>query len=547
GLIYIDVANSCSTAHDTVMINALPAIPVLSLGADTAICPGASITLSIGYSNVDILWPDGSTNADFIVTDCSTVYSSISNSCGVSTDSITISFLPDVPSLNLGPDQNLCLGEVITLDPNIPDVTYLWQDGTTNTTYQIDHGGMFFLTIANACGETTDSIQITISTDGPQLDLGPDLKACIGEVVTIPAGISGVNYLWQDGSVNDEFVTSSSGTFILSVSNLCGSDTDTIVVDIDGLPPSTDVGPDTTLCGGNTLLLTSNGVNLSSLMWQDGSSSPSYLVSSAGTYTLTESNTCGVGKDSIHISFDDAPEPFDLGRDTIICPGKSILLNAPSTSNIILWQDGSNSQTLVADKANTYSLQISNHCGVVSDSLKVGIDQQQPILNLDTLLRWCAGDVFLLDASQSIAASYLWNTGDITPAITVTGPGLYSIDVTTHCTSISDEVEVIPEVDCTKGDDIYIPNVFSPNGDGNNDVFSIFIGTDINVLSIDGSIFDRWGNMVFNSTIFPFAWDGHIKQDRMMPGVYVYSMHLIYELNGSTFVKDFKEDLTLIR
>jgi hypothetical protein len=71
-----------------------------------------------------------------------------------------------------------------------------------------------------------------------------------GRTITIPANISGVSYLLAGWIHGDEFIVSSSGIIILNVSNLCGTDSDTIEVDISGVAPDPHLGPDTMLCEG---------------------------------------------------------------------------------------------------------------------------------------------------------------------------------------------------------------------------------------------------------------------------------------------------------
>jgi len=547
GLVYVDVANNCGTASDSLQVDLLPAVPSLSLGPDTVLCPGESVTLLINISGVDILWSDGSSGPDLTVSDSVIVYASITNVCGVSTDSMEVALLPGAPSVNLGPDQTICPGETFTLSPNVPDVNYLWQDGSTDSTYTVTQQGIISLTISNACGSDIDSLQITESTNGPQLDLGPDLQACAGETLNIPANISGVSYLWQDGSTGNEFVTNVSGSFILKVSNLCGTDSDTIEVDISGEPPEPDLGPDTMLCEGNTVLLTANVDPADTLTWQDGSTSPTYLVTTPGTYSLRAANRCGEGRDSVVVAYMKKPDPFELGPDTLLCPGQSFILSAPVTPFAIEWQNGSSQPTIVADEDITYRLQIRNSCGVVSDSLKVTFDQNIPLVHFDAPIPWCPEDQIPLDASQSFSATYLWSTGETTPAIIVSSPGIYSVDVGAMCSSTSDSVEIVPIEDCGPDDDLYIPNVFSPNDDNVNDVFTIFTGSDLEIIAIQATIFDRWGNMIFNSTALPFVWDGRFHEDKMMPGVYVYVLELKYKVGNDVFEKVLSGDVTLVR
>ncbi|MBK9104541.1 MAG: hypothetical protein IPL92_08215 [Saprospiraceae bacterium] len=367
GQVTLEVSNSCGIAHDTLIVNLLPATPPLNLGADTALCSGESFVLSVNTQGVSILWPDGSNGNNFTVSNSGTVVASISNACGISSDTIIVNTLPDIPALNLGVDQSLCPGELITFSPGIANVQYLWQDGSTSNTYQSTQQETVILTIANSCGTSTDTVEIVESTQGPQVNLGPDIQVCAGQIVTIPSGISGVNYLWQDGSSSPDFVTTLSGTFILNVSNNCGTDADTINVDISGVPPSPTLGLDTTLCEGITLLLTSSADAITSIQWQDGSAAPTFSVSSPGTFILAESNRCGDAADTIVVDYLDAPDPFTLGPDTTLCPGETITLTVPSAIYDILWQDGSSLSSIIADQPATYALQLSNDCGTVSD------------------------------------------------------------------------------------------------------------------------------------------------------------------------------------
>jgi hypothetical protein len=288
GEYFVTGSNSCGEDQDTIIVGSLPAIPSWSLGQDTALCPGNSVTLAINIPGVDIAWSDGTTLPTLIVSDSATIFATITNSCGESSDTLDILLLPGIPSLDLGLDQTICPGETIVIDPGVPGVTYLWQDGTNSSSMSITQEGLVTLLISNDCGSALDSLVITESTDGPQLDLGPDLVACEGETVIIPANISGVSYTWQDGSTNASFEAITSGEYFLQVSNLCGTDMDTIQVTISGVGPVIDLVRDTLLCDGNSLSLAIISDTNTSTAWQDGSSNSSFVVQMAGTYWVTQ-------------------------------------------------------------------------------------------------------------------------------------------------------------------------------------------------------------------------------------------------------------------
>ena len=256
GSVSIEVSSGCGSAYDTLDIVLLQAIPTLNLGNDTALCAFDILLLEVDIPDVSITWFDGSQGDQITVAGGGVYTAQIENACGVSTDTLIVSPLPDVPQLSLGPDQLLCPGEVLTFNPGIPDVQYVWQDGTTATSYSTMQTGLITLTISNACGTSTDSSLITESTDGPQLDLGPDVFGCEGSMVTIQSGITGVTYSWQDGSANPFFQVVDDAVLTLQIANACGMDEDTIVVRFIA-PPYTDLGPDTVLCDNEVLTLTS--------------------------------------------------------------------------------------------------------------------------------------------------------------------------------------------------------------------------------------------------------------------------------------------------
>ncbi|MFZ1677447.1 MAG: hypothetical protein WAT91_09245, partial [Saprospiraceae bacterium] len=392
GLVTVQVNNNCGISYDTLMSTLLPSVPPLQLGEDTSLCPGQSLTLSISSPGVNILWSDGSANNNFNVVGPGVVYATITNACGSSSDSVDITYLPPVPSLDLGADQSVCPGDVITVSPGIIGVNYLWQDGSTGSSFSTSQAQSVILMISNSCGSETDTIDITENSNGPQVDLGPDILECAGSVVTLNSGILGVNYLWQDGSTNSDFTTTVSGTYILQVSNSCGTDADTVDVAISGVVPSADLGGDTLLCEGQSLQLFAHANPGTTVMWQDGSGSPVYNVTSSGTYFLSATNHCGFASDTIGVEIKGKPPEAELGRDTVLCDGASISLfaNADSETNIE-WQDGSSSQTFNVTGPGLYFLSASNHCGFASDTIDINYESPPVDFNLgpDTIL--CPG------------------------------------------------------------------------------------------------------------------------------------------------------------
>lgn len=545
GLVTIEVSNACGTVYDTLFSSLLPAIPPLNLGNDTALCSSEALLMEINITDVSITWFDGSHSDQITIVGDGIYTAEIENACGVSSDTLIVTPLSDIPPLSLGPDQLLCVGEVLTFNPGIPDVQYAWQDGTTGSSFSTTTPGQVILTISNACGTSTDSLLIVESTEGPQLDLGPDVTACKGDTVTIQSGVTGVAYIWQDGSTNSFFQTITDAELILHIVNACGEDRDTIAVQFIA-PPDPDLGPDTLLCGNEILTLTSNINPLTTITWQNGSQGPAFIVTESGTYSLQHSNYCGIKSDTMVVTYLTLPPTFSLGPDIVLCPGESVILHSPLTTDQLLWQDGSDSSMIVANTEQTFSLTVANACGTTYDEVIVTIDMDIPILQFDSVLI-CPGDVLVLDASQPFDAGYIWSTGESEASIDVQLPGEYSVTVMTPCYTRSDIIPVGSEDDCGLVTQFYIPNIFSPNDDQVNDVFTIQFNQGAQGISVSGGIFDRWGNLIFSSQEYPFSWDGTRNGKPMNPGVYVYRITLVYSNGLSLFTDDLIGDVTLVR
>jgi gliding motility-associated-like protein len=541
--------NECGAAYDTLLITLLDATPQFMLGNDTSLCSGEIVIVTISIPNVNIVWSDGSTGNQLIIDQPGTVHATISNACGQTSDTLVVDPLPSIPMLDLGIDQSLCPGETITLDPGIADVNYIWQNGSLLPSFNATQAGNIYLTISNACGSSSDTLIITESMDGPQVNLGADIIGCEGDEVILAADISGVDYVWQDGSTFSTYTATTSGIYYLDVSNSCGVDSDTITVNISGTAPSVDLGADTTVCEGTIVTLSTQPDSITNVIWQDGSDNATFVIHSAGTFSVVLSNHCGEIADTIHVMYAMAPDPFDLGPDTTICQGEWNVLTAPVTPYAIQWHDGSSGQEFVANASGTYSLQISNDCGTATDAIDVIVEQEAMHIELGPDTTLCIGEQLLLDATQAIIANYSWSTGESSPTITVTNPGTYAVTVITSCNEVTDEQIIGLNPNCNPtntANAIYAPNVFSPNGDQINDVFTIGTTEGIEILSSEGFIFDRWGNVVFYDDAIPFTWDGKFDDKPVMPGVYVYSLTLRYRVNHLDFEERLVGDVTVV-
>ncbi len=127
----------------------------------------------------------------------------------------------------------------------------------------------------------------------------------------------------------------------------------------------------------------------------------------------------------------------------------------------------------------------------------------------------------------------------------VTTPGIYTVEAANFCGSQMFSVEV--GLADFEGDIIYIPNVFSPNGDGINDTFEPSMSVLSEVVDYELKIFNRWGSGVFNSNNVQLGWDGGVGRNRQNSGVYIYTLSAKINVCGRMIDVVESGDLTLLR
>lgn len=297
---------------------------------------------------------------------------------------------------------------------------------------------------------------------------------------------------------------------------------------------------------------------------------------------------------------------FDLGNDTTICFGDSLILSPDSPGSIFSWQDGTTDSTFTVTESGLYSLTVINGACTHTDSIFVDVSNEAQIeLGNDTA--FCIGGQLFLDVFKP-NASYLWQDGSTNSTFLVDESGLYSVEINNAQCSFSDTINVsvienqVPDlpnrielcngdsleidlnlsgfsINWSNGDttshililipgiywvsfdngicfgqdtievstnscisEIVFPNVFSPNNDGINDLFIPISMIGINKPHLE--IFNRWGIKVYETDSPIIGWNGYIDQDQATEGVYFYVVSYD-EINGVR--KRINGSFTLIR
>ncbi len=512
----VTVSNVCLSATDTVVVSVTDSIQWTAL-SDTTLCQGDVLQINVGSPGaVSYLWENGSIDSLRTINTAGIYWVEVSNSCETIGDTMVIDYILN-PTVDLGPDIVSCStsGALTILNAGIND-NYLWQDGSSLPSYVVTAAGQYSVTVSNVCLSATDTVVVSV-TDSIQWTALSDTTLCQGDVLQLNVGSPGaVSYVWENGSTDTLRTIDTSGVYWIEVSNPCETIRDTMVVDYI-LNPIVDLGPDIISCtGADTIAILDAGTH-DNYLWQDGSASPLYVVTIAGQYSVTVSNVCQSATDTINVSIS-APLQWDFINDTARCEDELITLNVgqlETAGYTWQWNDSITDTVRVFNEAGTYWLQIDNGCNQIIDTIVVTY-YRMPTLDLGPDVTICGiegATEFLLDAGES--DSFVWHDGSTTNQYDASQTGVYSVTVTTidGCVA-ADTIEVVKE-------GIYIPNAFSPNGDGNNDHYKIY------GLCIDGfklQIFNNWGSLVFQTTDINELWDGTYRGVLLHPGVFVYQL-----------------------
>jgi len=420
---------------------------------------------------------------------------------------------------------------------------YFWDfgDGDTSTAFapvntydSIGKYDVFFIASSNSSCLDPDTVRLTIETILAEPPNSDTLLVCGEPFVDLISSREGKNpqYQWNVGADSRTLRAFSSGIYAVTAteSNCVFIDS----FDLTLINPSVRL-EDEIFCGldETDLVLDSRAENV---MWQpNGETATEITVTENDLYIASYS----IGEcdfvDSAAIGFAAIPEIEILGEDEA-CEGETVLLeiqnNSPATIETINWSSGQRTRTIGVTETGTYQVEVVSDSSCVFQTEKfVFIIPPLPPLDLpDTLL--CRDSEYRVNLSEyaEAEADIQWNDGSNEIMRNFTQDGVYSVRISTDCDLIQESFSL--EFSPFNADDrpYHIPNVFTPNSDGINDVFQLEKANEMEILDFEMKVFDRWGNMVFDSRDHEFGWNGRFKGPSMDPAVFAYIIRLNYFL-----------------
>ena len=456
------------------------------------------------------------------------VYSSTNNSnnCNIAIIKMDFQLLDLDADVTAAPTDTVCSNYPISFNNNSTGATYfIWNfgDGSPpsnlpNPSHIYNTSGIYTVTLiaidSTSCNlADTSAIAITVIIE-PISGLGNDTVICGLANIPINAGNAAYSYVWNTGETSPVIVANQTGNYIVTIGNGYCNLIDTMNINMVTVPP---VGNDTAVCKNNLITLNAGNPQCTYL-WSTGETTQTIDAQFSGTYwVMAMAGNCSE-IDSINIIYLPLPQ-FDLGIDTIICPGDILQLNAGINGQTFLWSTGNTGQFYDVTATGIYWAEAYGGACSYNDTIKVDY-YHQPFLGIDTVI--CSHNKFKLDLSFSDpGGTYLWNTGATTSFLDVFLPGTYSVTLTYKNTcQLYDTIYVAAFEDDPP---LFIPNSFTPDGDGLNDIFNP-AGNYESIVDFYMAIYNRWGQMIFETRDRNKGWDGIVNNEIVQLGVYVYKV-----------------------
>lgn len=385
-----------------------------------------------------------------------------------------------------------------------------------------NHNVTYTVTDVNNCQGTASQLVQVVPDPVIQWNVPTSLCASNGNVLVNTATPVGGVYSGADLNGDTLLVNQVTGgtttiQYVVSVSGCTDTTTQTIAVLPDPDAVIQVVGS-TSPCEGDTVSLVASGVG--NTRWNTGSTAGSLTVTQSGTFVLVDSNACGVDTDTADITFIGQLELALEGLD-FICPGEEVELLA-TTNGALSWSIGATTPAISVRRAGTYRVQATSTCDTLTESITV---RRIPRMTLNGVMHPDRNNDFEFTAIPDSLSPYtwyingspVWNESNFQFDEAFQSSGDYVVRVEAYSPEgclLNDTVQVSVE----RLFSLFVPNAFTPNGDGRNDILQV-VGERPREFS--ALIFNRWGELLYEWYDIDGGWDGTYRGQLCGDGVYV--------------------------
>ncbi|MFA7379875.1 MAG: gliding motility-associated C-terminal domain-containing protein [Bacteroidia bacterium] len=453
----------------------------------------------------------------------------ITENCSL-TDSLKMSVIADD---KIEGDSVLnCYSSPIVLKGPAGYFNYQWSTGQFSPSITVTKTGKYAVRMTKGSCQVNDTIEVT--GKNPLLfNLPKDTVICKTEQVKFSTSYK--NVLWSTGSTDTSILVNTSGSYWIRINHEDCEIYDTISVqkhDVNVSLPKPVI-----LCEGATVMLrpVTSGSPFS-YQWSTGSTDSVLQVSQGGVYRVEVARDRCKAQDSAVVLLRTIPSS-QLPSDTFYCDEQQLTLKVPAVFDTYQWSTGSNAQSIQPSTEGWYWIRVTkNNCSRV-DSVKIArYISEQFSLGSDTT--FCGEFELYLDGGNAL--SYQWlphgETSRVIYANEYRSFVLLRKD-TQQCLTV-DTIRISEFCDPS----IFVPNAFTPNGNGLNEVF-MPVMTDVDEFQL--LIYNRWGELVFESTSIDKGWDGTFNGKPAQQDAYVWMVFFKGKTSGSR--KNISGSVTLLR
>ncbi|WP_289055273.1 T9SS type B sorting domain-containing protein [Carboxylicivirga marina] len=405
-----------------------------------------------------------------------------------------------VPNVDLGPDREMCEGDIITLTTDPSFTTYRW-NGDTNLnepTLQVTTTNTYRIEVTTADGCIAEDDVLITANPLPNVTVN-DTTVCSGIMGVLEAPIGLANYRWSTGATTPT-ITVAKGSYTLSAETNKGC-IGTATAHVIWRPiPNVTLGADTAICPVDMVLLEATP-GFTSYKWHNNDLGTSIYANFSDTVnivTVTDEHGC-IGFDTKMVHALPAPD-YELCPDTAVCNGDSLLLEAGYEFIEYRWFDNSRLPTFTVKEAGEYWVSVLDGCFWLQDTTRVVFNETPVIAQLDTLIY---GQIGILAQGGTEPYQYAineeaWQDENVFKDLE---NGMYIVQVHDLNTCMAADTVLLNSIV-----DIDIPNFVTPNNDGINDRWEIE-GMDKFPDSII-KIYDRFGKLLIEYKASEPGWDG---------------------------------------
>ncbi|MFI5164554.1 MAG: gliding motility-associated C-terminal domain-containing protein, partial [Bacteroidia bacterium] len=302
-------------------------------------------------------------------------------------------------------------------------------------------------------------------------------------------------------------------------------------------------------CTGTGTANPSNGISPYTYNWSNGQTTQTSTGLCAGAYTITVTDSLNNSVTSTVIVTQPTALTATVSSSSATCLNNdgsaSVIVSGGTPGYTYLWSPGlQTTSTATGLPSGTYTVLVNDANGCAAQKLIATVTvTPTPVAFFEASLDRCTRCLELTDKSTN-ANSWFWNFGDNATSTMQNPVHCFSTDgiyITTLTVSSSPQCKnVFSMTDSIFGYEfvLVIPNVFTPNSDGVNDVFSISGSNTCSPYSL--KIYDRWGILIFETEKSGFAWDG-----RTSAGIPAHEGTYYYVLQNAASTK--KGFVTLLR